>query len=82
MLNQRNDLHIVFCQSEMLLSKRYYKDWREIQRDYEDYKASLGPWTIDQVIEYLTLDYDWLDDAEVSRLRKFDLSDEETIRLP
>lgn len=75
------DIHIVFRESEMLLTKRDYRGWREIQDAYEDYKASLGPYTIDEVIEYLMMDYDWVDSALVSRLRKFASSKEVEIRL-
>lgn len=41
----------------MLLSKKPYGSWREVQDEYENYKASLGPWSHDQVIEYLSDEY-------------------------
>ncbi|MCJ8332281.1 MAG: hypothetical protein HRT89_02760 [Lentisphaeria bacterium] len=50
-------IHIIYLEDEMLLSKANYKDWREIQTKFEAYKASLGPWGEDEIIEYLKEDY-------------------------
>ena len=50
-------LHIIYTESQMLLSKKRYGSWREIEDEYESYKASLGPWSHDQVIEYLADEY-------------------------
>lgn len=50
-------LHIVYTETNMLLSKHPYTSWREIQDEYESYKASLGPWEHDEVIEYLADEY-------------------------
>ena len=41
----------------MLISKKAYEDWREIQADYEPYMASLGPWPLDELVNYLTAEY-------------------------
>ena len=46
-------LHLIFTDSEVVLSKREYKSWREVQNDFFNYKASLGPWCPNEVIEYL-----------------------------
>lgn len=51
------DLHIIYTQGEMLLSKRAYSSWQEIQDEYTDYQASLGPWGEEEVIEYLSDEY-------------------------
>ena len=50
-------LFIVYTKDEMILSKREYECWREIQNDFYDYKTSLGPWEDDEVINYLESDY-------------------------
>jgi hypothetical protein len=50
-------LHIIYTQREMLLSKRAYSSWREIQDEYTDYQTSLGPWAEEEVIEYLSDEY-------------------------
>ncbi len=50
-------LHIIYTEQEMLLSKRVYSSWQEIQVEFTDYKASLGPWTEEEIIEYLADEY-------------------------
>lgn len=46
-------LHIIYTQSRMLLSKAPYGSWREVQDAFDDYQSSLGPWSDDEVIAYL-----------------------------
>jgi len=50
-------LHIVYTETNILLSKHPYTSWREIQDEYESYKTSLGPWEHDEVVEYLADEY-------------------------
>ncbi|MBN1254430.1 MAG: hypothetical protein JXA50_04085 [Deltaproteobacteria bacterium] len=50
-------LHIIYTETYMLLSKRSYGAWREIQEEFENYKASLGSWEDDEVIQYLSDEY-------------------------
>ena len=51
------NFHIVFTVSEVILSKLEYESWRELQNDFHDYKASLGPWSEEEVIDYLMNEY-------------------------
>lgn len=44
------DLNIIFTEAELLVSKKSYSSWREIQDEYDDYKASLGPWDAKRLI--------------------------------
>jgi isopentenyldiphosphate isomerase len=50
-------LHIIYTDNEVLLSKKSYVSWREIQDEFDDYKASLGPWGEDEVVQYLAEEY-------------------------
>lgn len=50
-------LHIIHIETAMFLSKKAYSSWRDIQDDFADYKASLGPWEVDAVIAYLQSDH-------------------------
>ena len=52
-----DEAHIVYCEQVMLLDKGPYNDWRAIQDLYVDYKASLGPWTEDEIVGYLRDDW-------------------------
>lgn len=50
-------LHIIYTESAMLLSKTEYATWQDLQRDFADYKASFGPWPDAEVVEYLDEEY-------------------------
>lgn len=50
-------LQIIYTETEMLLSKEEFANWREIQDRYIDFETSLGPWESDAVIEYLADQY-------------------------
>lgn len=41
----------------MLLSKQQYSDWREIQDEYEEYVTSLGPFTEEELVDFLSEEY-------------------------
>lgn len=46
-------LQIIYTETAMFLSKKTYPSWRDIQDEFFDYNASLGPWEADVVTEYL-----------------------------
>lgn len=48
---------IVHTERGMLLSKADFADWREVQAAFEDYKVSIGPFSPDELIEYLRTEY-------------------------
>lgn len=50
-------IHIIYTEAEMLLSRRVFVSWQEIQEAHEAYKTSLGPWSVDEVVEYLEDEY-------------------------
>ena len=51
-------LHIVFLRpAGMLLTKKPYASWREIQDEYENYVTSLGPWDVDSVLDFIHMEY-------------------------
>ncbi len=74
-------LHIIYTETEMLLSKEYFSSWREIQNRYTDYKASLGPWEHEHVIEYLDSEYSDLAPASVEQVQALLDSPEQTKTL-
>ena len=50
--------HLVFLRPDgLLLVKRPNADWRQLQDEYADYMASLGPWTAGEIAEHFALDY-------------------------
>lgn len=65
------NLHIIYTESAVLLSKKQYKLWREIQDEYSDYKASLDPWTSEEIEEYLADEYSKIYPAAAEQVRGF-----------
>jgi hypothetical protein len=50
--------NIIFTRdSRIFLSSVKYRDWREIQDSNENYMASLDFETLDEIIEYLMIEY-------------------------
>ncbi|WP_090368589.1 hypothetical protein [Ferrimonas sediminum] len=52
------ELHLIYTDSNVVLSKKKYADWVQIQEDFPDYKTSLGPWNLDEMIDFLNEEYD------------------------
>jgi len=46
-------VHIIYTETAVFLSKKAYASWRDIQDEFSNFKASLGPWKSDAVTEYL-----------------------------
>ncbi|MEC4005168.1 hypothetical protein OX283_010910 [Flavobacterium sp. SUN052] len=49
--------NLIYLKSGMMLSKKQFESWEDIQAFYEDYMASLNFETIENVNEYLSLEY-------------------------
>ncbi|OFA02012.1 hypothetical protein DUGA2_39380 [Duganella sp. HH101] len=59
----------------MLLSKKDYATWQDIQRDFPEFKASLGPWPCSEMAEYLSEEYPGISpsaQAQIAELRDSD----------
>jgi hypothetical protein len=59
-----NELHIIFTDEQVLLSKKAYASWREVQAEFVDYKASLVPWDAATTVSWLAEEYDLVPSAE------------------
>jgi hypothetical protein len=64
-------LTLIYTESNFLISKKQYLSWREIQDEYPDYKTSLGPWSVDEVIEYLAEEYSTLNPSALEQVNNF-----------
>jgi hypothetical protein len=62
----------------MLLTKKLYASWRDIQDEYEDYMTSLGPWDADSVLDFLRFENPDDPHFTETRVRRF-LESEEII---
>lgn len=75
------ELHIIYTGSEILLSKKSYQSWREIQNEYSDFKASLGPWPVPETLEFLEFEYLELDPPAATQVNQFVTSSSPTVVL-
>ncbi|MGY5875774.1 MAG: hypothetical protein RTU30_08510 [Candidatus Thorarchaeota archaeon] len=51
-------IHIIYLHNgPLILSKKEYNSWHEIQEEYDDYMTSLGPWPTEDVIDFLEQEY-------------------------
>jgi hypothetical protein len=76
-------LHIVYLRSgPVLLTKKHYGTWRDIQDEYTDYMTSLGPWPASDVLQFLKDEYpDSCSQEEVQRINEFLQSAIETVEI-
>ena len=68
----------IILENSILLSKKDYANWREIQDDFDTYKASLGPYTKEELIAYLRDDIKYESEFPISiqRIESYFNSDE------
>ena len=50
-------LYLIITQQALFLSSKHYDSWRDIQDEFEDYQASLGAWTAEEMINFLCDEY-------------------------
>ncbi|HYP54596.1 MAG TPA: hypothetical protein VEQ42_13685 [Pyrinomonadaceae bacterium] len=51
-------LHLIYLRPDgLLVSKKPYAGWREIQDEYDEYMTSLGPFTEDELLDFLAEEY-------------------------
>ena len=67
------DMHLtlIYTESSFLISKKQYLSWREVQDEYTDYKTSLGPWSVEEVIGFLTEEYSTLNPSAHKQVTSF-----------
>ena len=74
--------NLIFLRSEkMLLSRKQFSDWREIQDEYDDYMASLDFETLTEIEEYLKSDYKISTEKAKQEVNKLNDSTEETLEI-
>ncbi len=65
---------------QIILTKRDFEGWRQIQDHYQDYMASLGPWDKEGMLDFLRTEYSWFGPKEAERVLGFiDAGDVEMI---
>ena len=61
----------MYTEDAVLLSKQSRLSWSELQVAIPGYKASLGPWTQEEVVEYLRVEYADLEPAAAVQVESF-----------
>ncbi|WP_434339277.1 hypothetical protein [Motilimonas cestriensis] len=74
-------IFLIFTESEILISKKHYEKWEDIQDKYSDYSASLGPWPIKEVVDYLEFDYPKLSPSADEQLANLVNGNVDTLKL-
>jgi hypothetical protein len=58
METENTSVHVIYLRPDgMLLSRKPYSDWREIQDEYEDYMTSLGPFPAEYLLDFFSEQY-------------------------
>lgn len=68
------ELHLIYTDSNVVLSKKKYADWIHIQEDFPDYKTSLGPWNLDEMVDFLNEEYDNLSPSASAQVNELSSS--------
>lgn len=72
--------HLVFLEHALLLVKRPGADWRALQDEFADYKASLGPWRLADAVVWLGEEYGE-DAGRDSRIAAFGVAKEDVLSI-
>ena len=65
----------------MILTKVAFSNWRAVQAAYNDYMASLGPFTDEELLDYLAVEYPVDPPFEEAALDGFLASDTRELRV-
>ncbi len=65
----------------MLLSRKEYSNWREIQDEYYDYMASLDFETLADIENYIKMDYKVTSEKAKREINRITETSDETIEI-
>jgi hypothetical protein len=74
-------IHIIYTETEVLLSRQSFASWRDIQNAYASYMTSIGPRTIDELVDYLEQEHSHLLPSAKAQVESFLLGDCESYTL-
>ncbi len=74
-------LHIIYTEDAVLLSKRAWSSWRELQDSFPGYKASLGPWIAEETARFLEGEYSNLRPTADMQVQSLEANAEETVAV-
>ena len=75
------ELKLIFLKKgDVLLSNKAYKDWKEIQDEYDDYMTSMEFDSLDDVSEFIQFEYRISTEKAKMELKKLNDSLETTVK--
>jgi len=75
-------LHLVWLRSgALLVTRKPYAGWKEIQAEFEGYMTSLGPYTAEEAAEWLAQEYPRARNPSAEELRAFAASERDVLEL-
>jgi len=74
-------LHIIYTDTDVIISKKFYPSWHEIQAEYLNYKTSFGAWSVEEVTNFLQAEYQNLEPSAAFQVEKLIKSADQTIIL-
>ena len=73
-------LHLVYLRSgRLVITKKAYANWREIQDEYEEYMTNLGPMSLAELAEFVGGEGYINSPQQLADLRAFAVSEAETL---
>lgn len=73
---------LIFLDSDkLLLTKKPYANWQSISDDYQDHLTSIGFESLEEIEEYIKIEYKLSSEQAKSEVDKLRNSDAETIEI-
>ena len=74
--------NLIFLRTgKLLLSRKQYSNWREIQDEYDDYMASLDFESLLDVQDYIKMDYNLTLDKAKQEVNRINQTSDETVEI-
>lgn len=75
-------VHLIYLRSgPLVVTRKAYKDWRQIQDEYADYMTSLGPMSLEEAIAYIRDEHPDTLAGDLERLEALANGEAETVSL-
>lgn len=76
------ELNLIFLRGgDVLLSNKSYKDWKEIQDEYEDYMTSMEFDSLEELSDFIQFEYRLSAKRAKSELQKLTTSSQTTVKI-
>ncbi|EPX95434.1 hypothetical protein [Ralstonia insidiosa] len=76
------NLYVIYSRGDrVLLSRQNYESWQQIQEEVADYMTSLGPWSVEETVDYLNTEHPGLEPSAAEQVRALMVSTESIASL-